>query len=85
LEKLELKLGKYEDDANLEVLHVELVHGFTNRLVWRIVEQEELCLSVTVISVLSCPNSVLEVACECYALSCSPGDLRHLHSKLNYA
>ena len=71
-------MGKYDDDADLRVLHVELMHGFTNRSVWRIVEQPELCPNVAVILVLLCLNSVLEVARERYALGCSLGDLRYL-------
>jgi len=33
LEELELKLGKYDDDADSGLLHVELMHGFTNQSV----------------------------------------------------
>jgi len=29
LEEFTLKLGNYDDDANLGVLHVELMHDFT--------------------------------------------------------
>ena len=48
MEKLGLKLGKYDDDVDLGFLHVELMCCFTNQLVWRIVEQAELCFDVAV-------------------------------------
>jgi len=84
LKEFELKLGKYDDDANLGVLHVELIRDFTTGQFGESENKRNYGLKLLLIQLLWL-TSVLKVACEYYDHRVVTGRFEEIVKQLNYA